>query len=217
MFVSTTRVAQELGLSRRRISELVRTGGLDATYVAGHWVVDSSDVAKFRVLHRAQGRPWDSTLAWEMINELSGHGGDISSRAELRLLNTNAVTFIAQVQRLIQVDWYEARKLNGQNLPGCLTGDSAISTIDRHLLGSSNALHLYTNVVDVVQHCDAVRYVQGNLAVYSWRDGAQRVLDSTPSVLIAIDAARSTDARVRASGIEFVEQELSAWQEIHSQ
>ena len=216
MYVSTARVAQELGLSRRRVSELVRTGGLDATNVAGRWVIDAAEVAKFRVLHRANGRPWDSDLAWEMINALSGGGGEISSRAEMRLLNTEVLTLISQIQRLIKVEWFQARVVSEQDPHVFFTGDSAISMIDHEVLGTSSTVHLYTDVTDVSRHFDAVSYVQGNLAVHSWRDGTQRVTEETPSILIAIDAARSTDARVRAAGFAFVEQELGLWQEIHS-
>lgn len=216
MFVSTSRVAKELQLSRRRVTELVRSGSLDATLIAGRWVVDASEVAKYRVLHRVNGRPWDSDIAWEMISALNGQGGQLSSRAELRLLNTDAPHFIAQVQRLIDVEWFEARNVREDDSHAFQTGDSAIASIDHLVIGGSKTLHIYTDVVNVALHFEATSYVQGNLAVYSWRDGIRRVSGSTPSILIAIDAARSTDARVRAAGINFVEQELTAWQEIHS-
>lgn len=217
MYVSTSRVAQELGLSRRRVTELVRTGGLEATNVAGRWVIDAAEVAKYRVLNRVNGRPWDSDLSWEMITAISGLGGEISTRAELRLLNTDALTFVSQIHRLITVEWFQARNIDEQSARVFLTADSAISLIDHDVLGTSSAMHLYTDIADIPRAFDAVSYVQGNLAVYRWRDGKQRVVGNTPSILIAIDAARSTDARVRAAGIEFVEQELRSWQEIHSQ
>lgn len=216
MFVSTSRVAKELNLTRRRVTELARSGNLDASYVAGRWLIDASEVAKYRVLHRAVGRPWDSNLAWEMITALSGHGGNISARAELRLLNADASNFISQVQRLINVEWFEARNTVENDPHVFLTADSAITSIDQHVVGISKTLHLYTDVTQVARHFDATRYVQGNLAVYSWRDGINRVEESTPPILIAVDAARSTDARVRAAGVNFVEQELRTWQEIHS-
>lgn len=217
MYISTSRVAKELQLSRRRVTELVRTGSLDATLVAGRWVIDASEVAKYRILQRANGRPWDPNIAWEIISELSGQGGNLSSRAELRLLNTDSLQLIAQVQRLIDVEWFEARNVRENDPHLFQTGDSAVSSINHHVVGASKTLHAYTDLDNVSRHFDATSYVQGNLAIYTWRDGICRVEGSTPYILIAIDAARSTDARVRAAGIDYVEQELTAWQEIHSQ
>lgn len=217
MFVSTSRVAQELGLSRRRVSELVRTGDLEATSVGGRWLIDAGTVAQFRVQRRVNGRPWDSDLAWEMLKALSGLGGELSSRAELRLLNTDAEMFAAQIQRLIEVQCFQARKLDLNDFHVFLTGESALSQIDNSVLGAVRQTHLYTDVSDIAQYFDAARYLQGNLVVYRWRDGKNRVVTQTPSALIAVDAARSPDSRIRYAGIDYLRQELETWQEIHSQ
>lgn len=217
MFVSTSRVAQELGLSRRRISELVRTGDLEATNVGGRWLIDAGTVAQFRVQRRVNGRPWDSDLAWELLNALSGVGGGLSSRAELRLLNTDEVMFAAQIHRLVEVQCFQARKLELNDSHVFLTGESALSMIDNNVLGSARQTHLYTDVSNIVQYFDAARYLQGNLVVYRWRDGKNRVVTETPSALIAVDAARSPDSRIRYAGFEYLRQELETWREIHSQ
>lgn len=216
MFYSTTQVAQELGLSRRRISELVRVGELTATNIAGRWLVDASTVARFRIVDRAIGRPWDSNLAWEMITALSGQNDHVSARAFRRLLATSVESLIQHIHRLIAVEHYEAEDIDEADPHIFRTGESAIARIDNLLTGAGTEFHLYTDIQNIPQHFRTVRSVQGNLVVHSWRDGIKRVTEETPSMLVAIDAAGSADPRVRYAGIEFVTKELQKWQEKHS-
>ena len=217
MLMSTTEVAKELGLSRRRVTELVRDGALEAQRLSGdRWVIEERSLAQFQIRDRISGRPWDGDIAWEIIQVLSGLSDEVSSRAALRLRKTEARTLAAQVQRLIDVEKYDARHLDAQDQHLFLTGDSAVNVIDPRIHGGSDVLHAYTDVDNAGRHFDAVRYGQGNLALYSWRDGKQRVVGMTPTALIAIDAARSGDARVRHTGYEFIEKGRQAWLEKHT-
>ena len=214
MLMSTTEVAKELGLSRRRVTELVRNGVLEAQQLSGNrWVIEERSLAKFQIRGRIPGRPWDSDVAWEIIQALSGFEPRLSARAELRLRNSDFVLLVAQVQRLIDVKKYDAKNLDPQDRNLFLTGDSGISVIDSRIHGDNDVVHAYTDVDNVGLNFNAVPYSQGNLAVYSWRDKKQRVLGATPPALIAIDATRSGDARVRHAGYEFIEKGREAWLE----
>lgn len=214
MLMSTAEAAKELGLSRRRVTELVRDGALEAQRLSGdRWVIEERSLAQFQIRDRISGRPWDSGIAWEIIQVLSGVVDEISPRAALRLRKADSRTLTAQVQRLIKVEKYDARHLDAQDQHLFLTGDSAVKAIDPRIHGGSDVLHAYTDVDNVGRHFDAVRYGQGNLALYSWRDGKQRVVGVPPAALIAIDAARSGDSRVRNAGYEFIEKGRQAWLE----
>lgn len=212
--MSTTEAAKELGLSRRRVTEFVRDGALEAQLLSGNrWVIDERSLAQFKIRDRRPGRPWDSGVAWDIVEALSDSGHLLSARSALRLRVTDSVTLAAQVKRLITIEKYDARKLDALDKNLFLTGDSAVSVIDPSIHGGIDVVHAYSGVDNVARHFNAIPYSQGNLAVYSWRDGKQRVFGATPWALIAIDATRSGDARVRHAGYECIEKGRKSWLE----
>lgn len=55
MLISTGDAARELGVSFRRIEQLITTGRLPAQQVGGRWLIDPADLD--RVRSRPPGRP----------------------------------------------------------------------------------------------------------------------------------------------------------------
>ena len=64
--IGTTAAAAALGVSPRRVLQLITEGTLAAQQVAGVWIIDerSLDAARQR---RPPGRPWSASAAWAVI------------------------------------------------------------------------------------------------------------------------------------------------------
>ena len=81
--------ATELGVSRRRVRQMLSRGTLAGQRVGRTWVVDRADLELFRYQRRPAGRPWQPTSAWALLAVASGRDAAFSasqrSRARRRL------------------------------------------------------------------------------------------------------------------------------------
>ena len=81
--------ATELGVSSRRVRQMLCHGTLAGQRVGRTWVVDSADLELFRHQRPPVGRPWQPASAWALLAVASGRGAALSasqrSRARRRL------------------------------------------------------------------------------------------------------------------------------------
>jgi excisionase family DNA binding protein len=211
MFVSTIQAAEQLGVTRRRVSELVRTGALKGVELSGRYLIDSADLGRFTFASRLNGRPWDQDVAWEIVCALSGEGSDISSRAQNRIEANSAEEIAGQINRLLNIHRFEARSADRNLQLLAITGESAIDRIGVQLAGQAKQLHAYSLVENSEQVFDAVPYSDGNLVLYSWKDGKIRVHQTTPTALVAVNCLLSESSRVREAGKDSLTTLRNSW------
>ena len=216
MYYSTTQAAKMMGISRRRVSELVRTGALEADEVAGRYVINRVALGRFMSQSRTNGRPWDQELSWEIIEALSGNQRTLNARAQKRIEQTNSLDIASQITRLIRVERFEARNLKGIEKKLAVTGESAIEKLGVQLTGNSPVINGYALVENLLSQIDAVPYSDGNLALYNWQDGTFRVHGQTPIALLAINCTTSDNLRVRFAGERALEGMRTRWLAKHT-
>lgn len=216
MFVSTLQAAEQLGVTRRRVSELVRSGALQGMELSGRYLIDSSALGRFAITSRVNGRPWDQDLAWDVLRALSGEQFEVSSRVQQRIQSNTPEEIAGQINRLLRLTRFQTSALENNKNSLALTGESAVESLGVHLAGRSERVYAYSLVENSEQVFDAVPYSDGNLVLYSWRDGKVRVLDKTPQALIAVNCMASENSRVREAGKVSLQQMRKAWQAKHS-
>ncbi len=69
---SVAQAAQQLGVSERRVRQLLDAGDLDAGWVGPHRVIDGASLRRRATIRPAAGRPLGEALAWLVVDAL-GH------------------------------------------------------------------------------------------------------------------------------------------------
>ena len=89
--LGVSEAAEELGVSSRRVRQMLADGVLVGERVGHSWVIDSEDVKSAVLSPREVGRPWSAASAWAVLALADGRGEDLSpverSRARARLAN----------------------------------------------------------------------------------------------------------------------------------
>ena len=92
---SVAEAAQRLGVSERRVRQLLAGGKLRGERIGRDWVVDSDDVERRRRVRRSAGRPWRPVAAWVVLALADGQDADVPpvqrSRARRRLAERGLV------------------------------------------------------------------------------------------------------------------------------
>jgi excisionase family DNA binding protein len=68
--------AERLGVSARRVRQLVNEGQIDAVRVGSQWLVSRDSVERRAELGPSAGRRWNAEVAWGVISLLSRAGAD---------------------------------------------------------------------------------------------------------------------------------------------
>ena len=91
--LSVTEAASRLGVSRRRVLQLIKSGSLPARGVGSSWIIDERDLD--RLDGRAHGRPVGPASAWAIAALLAGQGDWLSpvqrSRARSRVAGIGGI------------------------------------------------------------------------------------------------------------------------------
>jgi excisionase family DNA binding protein len=95
MSQSVAAAARQLGVSDRRVRQLLAAGKLRGERFGRDWVVDSGDLERHRRANRSAGRPWRPAAAWAVLALANGQDPDVSaverSRARRRLADRGLV------------------------------------------------------------------------------------------------------------------------------
>lgn len=87
--VGVAEAAEELGVSQRRVRQMLADGSLAGERVGGAWVVDQKASHGLSRRRRSVGRPWHAASAWAVLALLNGEEIDASpverSRARRRV------------------------------------------------------------------------------------------------------------------------------------
>ena len=76
--------AAVLGVSSRRVRQMLSYGTLAGQRVGRTWVVDRADLELFKHQRPPVGRPWQPTSAWALLAVASGRGAALSASQRAR-------------------------------------------------------------------------------------------------------------------------------------
>lgn len=215
-FLTTDEAAQRLGITPRRVVQLLSQRVLDGHQVQRDWLVSASSVQQRRTLTTARGRPMTSQTARALIDALDS-GTRLPARRGDLVRNRDAEVLSSAIAHAVSIETFMARdpQLAVEHLH--LTAESALHRLTtgagESLAGQPHQIHGYprdTSLEDLIDDAMLVHSEEGTVHVYQFRDG-QFPWDETPAVLIAVDASRSVSARVRAAGIDALESRRNEW------
>lgn len=86
--MSVSQAAPELGVSDRRVRQMLARGELEGQHVGRSWIIDSKAIDSVRRRPEV-GRPWNSVAAWALLQIAAGEHPNVSvaqaSRAKRRI------------------------------------------------------------------------------------------------------------------------------------
>lgn len=215
--MDTATAARALGMSERRVRQLLTDGALTGTQLSGGtWIVDSASVRDRMGAVARRGRPWNEDIVWRTIVALSA--GDPAPAAVARRIQANdTATLAAKLGQATAVRRYLADDLDEVKRALLLTGSSAIGQLTDDTVEGSPELHGYA-VDDVVYDLDLLKDAEGEVVLHAFKSGRNRLeeTDAVPLALIAVDCAKDASVRVRRVGIEALETMRSRWLAAHT-
>jgi excisionase family DNA binding protein len=215
-FISTDEAARQLGVTSRRVVQLIDQGVLDGHRVKRDWLVSASSVRRRKTLTASRGRPMSPETARSLIDALDG--GTNLARRRADLLRTRDGEMLASaIAQSVVVDVFTTRDPLAASDRLHLTGESALdqiaSGLGNALVGTAREVHGYLQAASLEALIDdamLVRSDDGTVHIYRFRDG-RFPWGETPATLIAVDATRSPNSRVRAAGLEALEGKRGRW------
>ncbi|MWV57777.1 helix-turn-helix domain-containing protein [Rathayibacter sp. VKM Ac-2754] len=216
-FVTTDEAARRLGVSPRRVVDMLTTGQLAGEKVHRSWLVSAAAVDEREHLSHAPGRPVSAVTARALVTALSD-GSRLTSRQEALIRRRTTEQLVTAVSRSVRIERFATRRpeLAAEHLH--LTGESAIARLGAHageaLVGQAKQTHGYPRGMtydELVDHAMLVPDDENGRVVLHRFDDEIFPWPETPRALIAIDAARDDQARVRTAGLDAVERLRSSW------
>jgi excisionase family DNA binding protein len=215
--LSVTDAAFELGVSARRVRQLLASGEMDGQQVGRSWVIDGAAIDRLRP--KRVGRPWDAASAWAVLELAAGGDPELSpverSRARKRLADNGLAGLVDQLRsRSERHEMYvhpsaldriihEAEVVRG--------GVSALEAHDVDLIVSDEA-EIYVKASMVAGLVD--RYAldrdadRPNLILRDVDDDVwlfEEGENVAPWSVVAVDLLDARDERSRRAGFELIE------------
>jgi excisionase family DNA binding protein len=215
--LSVADVAVELGVSARRVRQLLASGEMDGQQVGRSWVIDGAAIDRLRP--KRAGRPWSAASAWAVLELAAGGDPELSpverSRARKRLAESGLAGLVRQLRsRSERREMYahpsaldricnEAEAVRG--------GVSALDAHDVDLIVSDEG-EIYVRASKVAGLVD--RYAlepnghRPNLVVRVVDDDVwpfDEDVNVAPWPVVAVDLLDANDERSRRAGLELIE------------
>lgn len=220
-YLSTDEAAQQLGVTPRRIVQLLNQHVLDGHRVQRDWLVSASSVQQRQALTAARGRPMTSQTARSLVDALDRDVSLPARRADL-VRNRDPELLSSAIAHSVVIDTFMTRDPKTALERLHLTGESALDRITslpgEALIGTAREVHGYlqsTSLEDLIDDAMLVRSDEGTVHIYRFRDD-EFPWTETPATLIAVDAARSMNSRVRTAGLEALDRKRTRWLARHT-
>lgn len=214
---SVADAAEELGVSDRRVRQLLASGELFGQQLGRAWVIDSASIDRLRP--KRVGRPWSAASAWAVLELAAGGNPELSpverSRARKRLAGSGLAGLVDQLQsRSERCEMYvhpSALDRVGDDADVVRSGVSAAGVYDVDLIVSDEA-EVYVRSSKVAGLVD--RYAlrpnpdRSNLVVRVVDDDVWPFEDHSrvaPWPVVAVDLLDAYDERSRRAGLELIE------------
>ena len=215
-FVSTDDAAQQLGITPRRVVQLLNQRALEGRRVQRDWLVSASSVRQRQALSSSRGRPMAAHTARSLVDALDENTALPARRAEL-LRTREAELLASAIAHSVIIDTFATRDPQSASARLHLTGESALDRLTslpgEALIGTAREVHGYlqdTSLDDLIDDAMLVRSDEGTIHVYQFRDDEFPWTEAL-ATLIAVDAARSTSSRVRAASLDALDRTRTRW------
>lgn len=219
--LTTEEAARRLGVTPRRVVQLLNQNALSGRIVRRDWLVSEASVRQRDAVKGARGRPLTSSTSRALIDALDNQTALPLRRASL-ILEREAEALSRAIAHSVTVETFKTRDRSLASARMHQTGESALARIatgpGEALAGDVSAVHGYlrdTTLEDLIDEAMLVRSDDGPVHVYRFQDGLFP-WNATPETLIAVDAARSPNARVRAVGVDVLETKRAQWLAKHT-
>lgn len=215
--LSVADAAVELGVSARRVRQLLASGEMNGQQVGRSWVIDGAAIDRLRP--KRVGRPWSAASAWAVLELAAGGDPELSpverSRAHKRLAESGLADLVGQVRSRS-----ERREMYAH--PSAL--DRIVDEVEV-VRGGVSVLNAYD--VDLIVSDEAEIYVRASKVAglqdrYALDPEADRpnlvvrVVDDdvwpfdegenvAPWPVVAVDLLDANDERSRRAGLELIE------------
>lgn len=215
--VPAARAAAQLGITRRRVSDLWRAGELRGRKYSSGLLIELDSVHEREAIGAVDGRPWLEDAVWNVIVALSGESESASQKVRRRIDANDGIALGRRIASAVTTTRFEARRPDLVSAALMPTGESAIDRLEEatheRLLGTADVIRGYAPVpLDaLVAEYDLIESSSGPIVVHSFRSGAARVRDLTPLALAAADCFRSNRTRVRRIGLDALDRMREAW------
>jgi hypothetical protein len=214
--VDTETAARLLGVSARRVNQLVDSGDIAK---ASRGLYDRVSIERYLITRRGTSqRAWDTSTAWAAVAILSGRRGGVGWLAERSTYRLEATLRTITVAELVGKARERARVhvFAGHPSVARVLGSDVV-TRDWNILGLADAIgdgvDGYVDSADlesVVDRYALVASTSGNITLRAadFDIDTVRSLAKSSDVLVALDAAGSIDARLRGTGERVLERAL---------
>lgn len=222
MDLTTTELADRLGVTRRRALDLLRSGEIAGRRIAsGAWLADGAAVNRYEIVaRRGKGRSLDPDTAWGLLWELSGLEAtwltaSTRARVKRRIRDSSAENLAKAVAKRTVAHRYTAANVERAGAELIATGRAAADTLRTDLISDRRRVSGY------VRAGTANEYAASHFMVPD-ANGPDVVYENTlpvrleggnvmPNAVVAADLATSTDTRERSAGLRVLEQLRQAW------
>jgi len=213
--MGVAQAAAELGVSERRVRQMLADGVLDGERIGRAWAIDAGQIQAVGRLRPRVGRPWSAASAWALLALADGKepqlspvalsrakkrlagglehvAGRLASRADLRRFyaHPSVLERVAQAREIVRCAFSAA----AVRCPDLLASDGFEGYIRAGDLES--LVSLFALDGDAERPNVVLRVVDDDV----WPFGeSQRVADRA---VVAVDLLESDDARSRRSGAE---------------
>jgi len=216
--LSVVDAAEELGVSPRRVRQMLADGVLSAERVGRAWVIDAEQLRQLEHRRPEVGRPWSPRSAWAVLALADGEEPDISpverSRARKRLaqgLGVVAGRLGARAERR----WFYAHPGVLDRLaeaPEVVRGGISAAAEHGADLVAGNGFEGYVRAGDLDEFVSRFglddQAARPNVSLRIVRDVAwpfRLGQGSAGRAVIAVDLLESDDPRARRAGAELLE------------
>lgn len=215
--LSVTDVAVELGVSDRRVRQLLASGELMGQQLGRAWVIDSAAIDRLRA--KRVGRPWSAASAWAVLELAAGRNPELSpverSRARRRLADNGLAGLVGQLRsRSERLEMYahpSALDRIGNDAKVVAGGVSALNALDVDLIVSDEA-EVYVRAGEVAglvdRHALDPDADRPNLIVRVVDDDVwpfAKGVSVAPWPVVAVDLLDADDERSVRAGLELIE------------
>lgn len=220
--LTTSELAERLGVTRRRAVELLSTGEIAGRQLAsGAWLADSDAVNRHEVVaKRGRGRTLDRDTAWGVLWELSGLEANwlterTRARVRRRIRESSAEHLATAVAKRTLAHRYTAANAERAGAELIATGRAAAGTLGTELISDRRRVSGYVRSGTPAEYA-AVHFMIPDI------NGQDVIYENTlpvrfeggevmPSAVVAADLATSTDTRERSAGLRAIDELRRGW------
>ena len=217
VLLSVTSAAAELGVSPRRVRQMLSNGTLAGQRVGGVWVLDEHSVRVAGRTRRPAHRPWNAASAWAVLALAAGEdpAGTAAVRSRARERYARGLPELRdQLRERAHIRWFYAHPSAVPRIadrPGVVRTAASAAPEHRLALAGSGPLDAYVRAGELEHLLRQVPMEEGadtfNVCLRSVHDDCWPFpagVAVAPLPVVAVDLADSPNARERRVGSELL-------------